>query len=412
MTESVKKPFIYEICYTDDRGNRVTGQYGDAAWVGSHLKNLEDWGATDIVVTIYKEQKNEEVITEAPDEDGIMNDDELDAEEQRERDELEARFKARRDKVAQQRADRDIKVARENELKAKADEIIAQIGDDWSFDHLFDLLVPQSGKCETLAGEIIRAANKIDYRWFNDGDRFFEGYGIETCGQPAYFLMNIELNDETPLWNFLIDCAENDTDNEDYDAFLDELKNKVISLIKDNPSLLAMETKDMYDSISYRDVEDFFEDNNMVPKYDVDCSLPRELEDHLDVGNISERELIWEIESWIDNIGDARYSDITYDWGNIYVNDCNRAVYEELDGGSTLYSWLEQYAQELTNEYGDPNEKDDDWAESIADELGQDVDMVQHVLNTHSFDSYDDARDYIAELIDEQGNEDTEGGEN
>ena len=342
------------------------------------------------------------------DDDDIMSDDDLDAAEQRERDEMEARFKARRDKVAKDRADRDARIARQNELKAQAEVKAKEIGNDWSFDHLFDVLVPDSGKCDTLAGELIRAVNKIDYRWYNDGDRFFEDYGIETCGQPAYFLMNFEIDDESPLWDFIMGCAEDSKDDNDYSAFIDELKDKVCDIINTHQELLATETNDMYDIAEKGEIESFFDEHGMVPKYDVDCSIPNELQEHLDKGNISERDLIWEVESWIDNIGDARYDDVSVEYGNVYVSECNKVVYNELDGGSTLYRWLEDYATELTNEYGDPTEDEEDWAEKIADELGQDVDDVQNVLDTHNFDSYEDALEYVKNLIEEEAEENEE----
>ena len=309
-------------------------------------------------------------ITEAPDDDGILNDDELDAEEQKERDEMEARFKARRDKVAQQRADRDAKLAKEQELKAKADEIVAQIGDDWSFDKLFDLLVPESGKCDTLAGEIIRAINKIDYRWYNDGDRFFEDYGIETCGQPALFLANVEIDAETPFYDSIIMAGENNYDGNYYDRWVEDMKKFAVDTIKANPNLLATETTDMYD-IKVSEVEEWLDDHNLIPYYDVDCSIPTELERHLDKGNISERDLIWEIESWIDNIGGSHYDDITIDWGNVYVSGCNKNVYDELDNGNTLYDWLEDYAHELDDEYGDPDEEEEEPEEEESEEEGE-----------------------------------------
>lgn len=34
---------------------------------------------------------------------------------------------------------------------------------------LFDLLVPGSGMCPTLQGELLRASSKISYDWFNNG---------------------------------------------------------------------------------------------------------------------------------------------------------------------------------------------------------------------------------------------------
>ena len=53
---------------------------------------------------------------------------------------------------------------------------------------LFDELVPASGKADTVAGEIIRAVNRIAYRNSNDGDHVGVGYGNETCNPAARYL--------------------------------------------------------------------------------------------------------------------------------------------------------------------------------------------------------------------------------
>lgn len=51
-----------------------------------------------------------------------------------------------------------------------------------------DTLVPSYGATGTIEGEILRAALRIHYRFYNDGDMFFERYGCETCGVPLAFL--------------------------------------------------------------------------------------------------------------------------------------------------------------------------------------------------------------------------------
>lgn len=54
-----------------------------------------------------------------------------------------------------------------------------------------DEYVPYSGKAPTVGGEILRAVNRIIYRFYNDGDRFWEDYGVETCGSSAYYLTTV-----------------------------------------------------------------------------------------------------------------------------------------------------------------------------------------------------------------------------
>jgi hypothetical protein len=60
--------------------------------------------------------------------------------------------------------------------------------DGKELDKYFDKLVPSQGKSGTLNGEIVRAVNRIGYRWYNDGDKFYEGYGTETAGPSMAFL--------------------------------------------------------------------------------------------------------------------------------------------------------------------------------------------------------------------------------
>jgi len=55
---------------------------------------------------------------------------------------------------------------------------------------LYDKLVPGMGKSETVEGEMLRAINRIIYRYYNDGDEYTTGYGTETAGPAHSFLVN------------------------------------------------------------------------------------------------------------------------------------------------------------------------------------------------------------------------------
>ena len=50
---------------------------------------------------------------------------------------------------------------------------------DKEFNAWYDKYVPACGKCDTLAGEISRAINRLVYRWYNDGDTVDWYYGSE-----------------------------------------------------------------------------------------------------------------------------------------------------------------------------------------------------------------------------------------
>ena len=55
---------------------------------------------------------------------------------------------------------------------------------------LYDKLVAGQGKSETVEGEMLRAINRIAYRYYNDGDEYMRGYGTETAGPAHSFLVN------------------------------------------------------------------------------------------------------------------------------------------------------------------------------------------------------------------------------
>lgn len=39
------------------------------------------------------------------------------------------------------------------------------------FVKMWDELIPEDGSCESLQGEVLRAANRLYYRWYNDGEQ-------------------------------------------------------------------------------------------------------------------------------------------------------------------------------------------------------------------------------------------------
>lgn len=112
-----------------------------------------------------------------------------------------------------------------------------------ALDKLFDELVPKSGKAESLAGELVRAASRICYRFFNDGDMVGVGYGKETCNPAARFLLshgNACIRSLTQdLWNALTEEA--------YQLILVPFATAVADYIAANPKLRDIPTDDMWD---------------------------------------------------------------------------------------------------------------------------------------------------------------------
>jgi hypothetical protein len=119
---------------------------------------------------------------------------------------------------------------------------------------LYAKLVPSMGNAGTMEGEILRAINKIVYRYYNDGDRYFEGYGCETAGPCHAFLV-----DETPIGNSLkviFGFAEFSPNSELYEQTLDLALEKVLDFIESKNGKYEVSDVDMYNSESHFEEEE------------------------------------------------------------------------------------------------------------------------------------------------------------
>lgn len=134
---------------------------------------------------------------------------------------------------------------------------------DARINELFRELVPETGKADSLAGELVRAACRLGYRFYNDGDMVGVGYGNETCNAAARFL---EHNGDAKIVRYTQKLTENNYDERKYEYNLCRLTGAVADYVEQNPSLRQQETVDMN---SYYD-----------PKLDVDDSWLEEDEDN------------------------------------------------------------------------------------------------------------------------------------
>jgi hypothetical protein len=111
---------------------------------------------------------------------------------------------------------------------------------------LYANLVPPMGNAGTMEGEILRAINKIVYRYYNDGDRYFEGYGCETAGPCHAFLV-----DDTPIGDSLkviFGVAEFSPISELYEQTLELALEKVLDFIESKDGKYEVSDVDMYNS--------------------------------------------------------------------------------------------------------------------------------------------------------------------
>ena len=119
---------------------------------------------------------------------------------------------------------------------------------------LFKELVPETGKADSLAGELVRAMSRIRYRVYTDGAQLGIGYGKETCNPAARFLIakgNAAVSSLTAgLWEIFSEDA--------YEKVMDILCGAVVDYVEQNPDLRTQPTEDMWD---FKDEEEDQDDS-------------------------------------------------------------------------------------------------------------------------------------------------------
>lgn len=119
---------------------------------------------------------------------------------------------------------------------------------------LDDLLVPASGKADTVAGELIRAIQRVLYRDYNDGDRFYTGYGLETCASSVAYIIDT-LND-SDISDIFSELSYNDTIDSKYTKQLESVASYILLDLFTDSSLFTKSPKDSryYNSKTLEDI--------------------------------------------------------------------------------------------------------------------------------------------------------------
>ena len=136
---------------------------------------------------------------------------------------------------------------------------------------LFDKLVPNSGASKFAEGEMIRALNRLIYRFYNDGDKFFEGYGTETAGPAHSFLVNSDQinRGEQRKFEALFDSVVGTYDDNEYEKMLLKLANLVMSYVEGIPEDQYQELgREMFDFEPEYEEEDYDEEDDFYDEYD------------------------------------------------------------------------------------------------------------------------------------------------
>lgn len=154
----------------------------------------------------------------------------------------------------------------ENSIKAL--EIIENNSDAVDIlEQLHDEFVPDSGIADTVGGEIVRAINRIVYRWNNDGDEIGWDYGIETVNSSYEYLLEVGALAEDKFEDLDL-SGHYDYDLRIYSDFLKDIMKDIIEHLHDNPELFDKEnTEDSRSSFTYSEENRYEEEEEDEDDY-------------------------------------------------------------------------------------------------------------------------------------------------
>lgn len=267
---------------------------------------------------------------------------------------------------------------KEAKLRADAQVLLDQIDslqrsgliEDELFSEVLHLLVPDSGKADTVAGEMIRAINKILYRDWNDGDKFYEGYGLETCGPAAAYLMDHGYWDD---FERIVDhVTGQDMDDDDYTKAIEEIRDEILDDIQDLELLSTSNEEDMLDADT-----SWLEENQ--PKYEGEIWISEAIQPYVDERLVDS----WKLKDYIEDhfsyeqeLRDAEvetpwshYGDTSFNITNLTIDGKNRL--EELTRDHLDGFWedlVNELQEDYPNYFDEDDEEDYDSEEDSVDE--------------------------------------------
>ena len=122
---------------------------------------------------------------------------------------------------------------------------------------LYDKLVPGSGAAGTIEGEMLRAMNRLIYRYYNDGDKYFEGYGTETAGPAHSFLVNAD----HPQRSAMIKLFTEPRGDSEYEQILKDALDVILDHIESRQGNYTESSENMFDYESEFEDEEEEEDS-------------------------------------------------------------------------------------------------------------------------------------------------------
>ena len=125
----------------------------------------------------------------------------------------------------------------------------------------FEQYVPDMGAAETVGGELVRAVERLAYRYYNDGDKIGHGYGIKTVNSSYRYLCDIIKEFPQP----------SGFEDDEYEDFVHDACASVVEFLEDNPEYFeepnSFDSRQMTDE-DKEDMRDWEINNEDYDDYD------------------------------------------------------------------------------------------------------------------------------------------------
>lgn len=127
------------------------------------------------------------------------------------------------------------------------------------FEELADELMKPSGKSDAVKGELVRAVNKICYRYYNDGDMIGCGYGNETCNAAGRYIIKYGNKEMVgvldAIWDGMVHDSYEAMADKPYELLLSQLVAETVKYVESNAEELNNEPEDMLDFSAKEDTQ-------------------------------------------------------------------------------------------------------------------------------------------------------------
>lgn len=257
---------------------------------------------------------------------------------------------------------------------------------------LFDELVPPSGPAETVAGEIVRAIMRLRYRDYNDGDKFYEGYGLEACAASATYLANHGFADD--LEKILEAAANFEMDDETYTEAIKDLEEKIIHEIIQDVDLFI--NKNEEDSLD-QDIDWIMENQ---PKYSYEIPCSDDLTPFIEAGYCDS----WKLKEYVENQlsweSSTRDAEIERPWGHsdtsVTITNLTKDGLDRVEElvRHHLESFWEDLVSELEEEH--PRHECEDCGDTFFEDDMEEIDgqwICQDCGDSRDYSNSDDDED-------------------